>query len=60
MAKGQAECQLTKAKAEAEANELVAKSITAELIQWQAIEKWDGKLPSAMMGDKSFFTIPMK
>ncbi|MEK7630866.1 MAG: prohibitin family protein [Patescibacteria group bacterium] len=44
-ANGTAAARLLNAKAEAEANLLVAKSITPELIQWRAIEKWNGARP---------------
>lgn len=44
-AEGQAKCALLKAESEAKANLVLAKSITQELIQWQAIQAWDGKLP---------------
>ena len=44
-AKGQAAAILSVANARAEANTLVAKSLTDELIQYTALEKWDGSLP---------------
>lgn len=44
-AKGLAESVLLKAKADAEANDTLAKSITPELLQYEAMRKWDGKLP---------------
>jgi regulator of protease activity HflC (stomatin/prohibitin superfamily) len=44
-AEGDAQAILTKAKAQAAANDLLAKSITPILIQWQQIDKWDGRLP---------------
>lgn len=45
-AQGQASCVILKAESEAKANIVLAKSVTAELIQWQAIQKWDGALPT--------------
>lgn len=45
-ADGQARCALVQAEAESKANYLLSQSVTTELIQWQAIQKWDGKLPS--------------
>lgn len=42
---GEAKCALIEAEAEARSNELVAKSVTDELIRWEALQKWDGKLP---------------
>lgn len=44
-AEGQAKCSILQAEAEAKANLVLAKSVTAELIQWQSVQKWDGKLP---------------
>lgn len=45
---GQAEALLIGAKAEAEANHILSKSVTPELIKWQAVQKWDGELPSVV------------
>jgi regulator of protease activity HflC (stomatin/prohibitin superfamily) len=44
-AEGAARCAILEAQAEAESNKLVAASVTQELIQWEALQKWDGKLP---------------
>lgn len=44
-AKGDADSILLKAKAQAEANKELAASITTELVQYRALEKWDGVLP---------------
>jgi regulator of protease activity HflC (stomatin/prohibitin superfamily) len=44
-ARGDAEGRLALAEAEAKANYLVAKSLTPELVQWQALAKWNGALP---------------
>ena len=44
-ARGEAESVLLKAKAQAEANRELASSITGELVQYRALEKWDGVLP---------------
>lgn len=45
-AQGQASCVILKAESEAKANEVLAKSITVDLIKWQAVQAWDGKLPT--------------
>lgn len=42
---GQAKCAILQAEAEAKANTVLSKSITLELIQWQSVQKWDGKMP---------------
>jgi regulator of protease activity HflC (stomatin/prohibitin superfamily) len=44
-AEGEAQATLTRAKAQAEANRALAQSLTAELIEYQQIQRWDGKLP---------------
>lgn len=44
-ARGDAESTLLKAKAQAEANRELAASITPELVQYRALDKWDGVLP---------------
>ena len=44
-AEGEAQATLTRAKAQAEANMELAKSLTPELIRYQQLQRWDGKLP---------------
>jgi regulator of protease activity HflC (stomatin/prohibitin superfamily) len=44
-AKGDATATLTKATAQAQANDLLAKSITSPLIQYEQLQRWDGRLP---------------
>lgn len=39
------------ANAQAEANEKLAKSLTKELVEYQKIEKWDGKMPRVSGGN---------
>jgi regulator of protease activity HflC (stomatin/prohibitin superfamily) len=43
-AEGQARCSILQAESEAKANYLLSQSITQELIQWQSVQKWDGRL----------------
>lgn len=45
-ADGAATARMKEANAEAEANRLIQKSITPELIQYEVARKWDGKLPT--------------
>jgi regulator of protease activity HflC (stomatin/prohibitin superfamily) len=59
-ANGNAEAMLTAAKAEAEANSLKQKTITPMLLQLEWINKWNGKLPVTMLGDKSNTMIGIK
>ena len=58
-AEGQAKCAILQAEAEAKANLVLAQSVTPELIQWQATQKWDGKLPQ-VVGNGSSIMIPLE
>jgi hypothetical protein len=51
---------LTAAKAEAEANSLKQKTITPMLLQLEWINKWNGRLPETMLGDKNNTMIGIK
>lgn len=59
-ANGNAQAMLTAAKAEAEANSLKQKTITPMLLQLEWINKWNGKLPVTMLGDKTSSMIGIK
>lgn len=56
---GNAKSKLIKADAEAKANDMLAKSITKELLEWNSINKWDGKLPYAMSGQGMPFILSL-
>ena len=56
-AEGQARCAILQAESEAKANDLLSKSVTPDLIQWQAVQKWDGKLPSVTSGATPFIQV---
>ena len=45
-AEGMAQAEVARAKAEAKAQELLRKTITAEIVLLRAIEKWDGHQPT--------------
>jgi regulator of protease activity HflC (stomatin/prohibitin superfamily) len=47
----QAEAEVNRAKGQAEAQRLLKETITPELLQRQAIEKWDGQFPTVISGD---------
>jgi regulator of protease activity HflC (stomatin/prohibitin superfamily) len=49
-AEAEAKSILAKAKAQAEANGLQSKSLSPELLQWNAIQKWNGQLPQMTGG----------
>ncbi len=59
-AEGSAKAMLTQARAEAEANQLKQRTLTPMLIQQQWIERWNGKLPETMLGDKTNAMIGIK
>jgi len=49
-AEGKAQARLKIAEAEAQANKKLQESLSPELIKYQALLKWDGKLPTMMSG----------
>ncbi|MEO1088799.1 MAG: prohibitin family protein, partial [Acidobacteriota bacterium] len=53
----EAEQKLAIASAEAEGQRLQRETITAELIQLRAIEKWDGRLPQVAGGGVPFIDV---
>jgi len=61
-AKGEAEALETMAKAQAHAQELLRSTITPQLLQKQAIEKWNGEFPQFLGGNGSlpFITLTPK
>lgn len=50
-AKVEAERQIAQAQGQAEAQKLLQQTLTPELIQQQAIQKWDGHLPTVVGGN---------
>lgn len=56
-AEGQARCSIVQAESESKANFLLSQSVTQELIQWQAVQKWDGKLPTVTSGATPFIQV---
>jgi regulator of protease activity HflC (stomatin/prohibitin superfamily) len=44
---------LARAKAEAEANLIVARSVTRELIDYNNVQRWNGQLPTTVLGNGS-------
>lgn len=49
-AKGAAESIRLRAEAQAKANQIIAKSLTRELVELRRIERWDGRLPQVQAG----------
>jgi regulator of protease activity HflC (stomatin/prohibitin superfamily) len=58
-ATGEADSRTIKAKAEAQANTIIAQSLSPELVQYQAIMRWDGKLPEVSGGSVPFINLDM-
>ena len=59
-AEGNAQAMLTNARAEAESNKLKQSTLTPMLLQQLWVEKWNGKLPETMLGDKTNAMIGIK
>lgn len=59
-AKGEAEATLTKARAEAESNSLKQKTLTSELIRYETVIRWDGKLPQVTGGNIPMINLDTK
>lgn len=49
-ARGEAESRKLVAQAEADANTLVTKSLSPELVQYEQVKKWNGVMPSTVLG----------
>lgn len=58
-ASGEATAILTVAKAQAEANEMVNKSLTKNVIQYKIISKWNGILPMVTGETMPLIDIPV-
>lgn len=56
--KGESEAIRIKSEADAKANKLLQDSLTDELVEYKALEKWDGKLPTVTGGSTPMITIP--
>ena len=52
-AEGEADAVLIRARADARANEIIRLSTSGAVLQYRAIERWDGKLPFMQGGDKT-------
>ena len=58
-AAGSAKAITALAEAQAKANELLARSITPTLVQYQIANKWDGKLPQVSGGGTPLIQLPV-
>jgi regulator of protease activity HflC (stomatin/prohibitin superfamily) len=59
-AQGEAQSTLVKAKAQAEGNRLLEQSLTSNLVQYKAIEKWNGAMPEVTGGATPFIDLRQK
>ncbi len=57
-AAGRAKAILAEAEAQARANDLLSRSITATLVQYETIKKWNGQLPQVAGGATPFIQLP--
>jgi regulator of protease activity HflC (stomatin/prohibitin superfamily) len=57
VAKAEAEVTLTRAEAEATANKALQATLTAEVLEYVALQKWDGKLPQSTNGAVPFLDL---
>lgn len=58
--KVEAEQKITQATADAESQRLQQQTLTSELLQKYAIDKWDGKLPTYWGGTGNILSLPIK
>ncbi len=56
-AEGDADALLIRARAEAQANEIIRLSMTPAVLQYRALEHWDGKLPEYNAGQLPLLTF---
>jgi len=59
-AQAEAQATLVKAEAQAKANRLLASSVTPTLVQYQRVQKWDGKNPTTVLGSESSTLVTVK
>jgi regulator of protease activity HflC (stomatin/prohibitin superfamily) len=59
-ARGVAESILKVAEAQAKANKILSDSLTSEFVQYEALQKWDGKLPTTMVPGQATPFISVK
>ncbi len=57
-AAGKAKAILAEATAQAKANDLLSRSITSTLVQYEVAKKWDGKLPTVSGGAMPMIQLP--
>lgn len=56
-AQGEADAKIIQARAEAEANRLITQSINQTLVDYKALDKWNGALPQVTGGNTPFIDL---
>ncbi len=56
-ARGEADARLIQAEGQAKANKLLSESLTDRLVEYRALEVWDGKLPQVSGGSTPFVDL---
>lgn len=56
-AEGEADAERIRARGKAEANRLISQSLTQNILKDKEINKWDGKLPTYMVGNNTPFIL---
>ncbi|MGK3959129.1 prohibitin family protein [Sorangium sp. So ce1667] len=59
-ARGEADALLIRARAEAKANTIIRLSATQSVLQYRALERWNGRLPAMNQGPLPMLTFDMK
>jgi regulator of protease activity HflC (stomatin/prohibitin superfamily) len=57
-AAGRAKAILTEAEAQAKANELLSRSITGSLVQYEMAKRWNGQMPQVTGGAMPMMQLP--
>jgi len=58
-AKAEAQKIIIEAQARAQANKIVSESLTSELVSYNAIQKWDGRLPEVTSSSIPLINLPV-
>lgn len=59
-AKAEAQARLLEAESQAKANDMMSRSITPEIIEYNKVNRWNGKLPTTSVGSGASTLISIK
>lgn len=59
-AQGEAQAAILRAEGQAKANRILAQSVTPQLVDYQKVQKWDGKNPTTVLGSDSSTIVSVK